>query len=39
MVNVFPESEVKVKEEGNFITIKYTGVEINKKILVSVAKL
>ncbi len=39
MLNVFPESEVQVKENGNYITIKYTGEEINKKILVSVARL
>jgi hypothetical protein len=39
MLNVFPESEVQVRENGNYITIKYIGEEINKKILVSVARL
>jgi hypothetical protein len=39
MMNVFPESEVQVRENGNYITIKYIGEEINKKILVSVARL
>ncbi len=39
MVTVLPENEVVVREEGNYVTIKYTGVEEDKKILVSVAKL
>ena len=38
MLTVFPENDVVVREEGNFVMIRYVGVEVGRRILVSVVR-